>query len=301
VSLSNCMYIDRLSTFALLQIVIIGWIRRFPTQRQALIIRYFDASPWAAHWATVLGKVINFRCQQLDYSLADVRDEQGACPQIQVYTEDALKVSCEFSRKVLEPHSFVRRMTKHFTQERLLIFLRQQAVRRISSELLRTNVVAWFHRIRDEHDSTGPGFFVAHSPWYCFVEAYAAERGVRLHSYTDLPMLNLRSLRTRVVIARRIFLRLPNRLVRRRRPQPHDTSVAGQGRVAGPTVLVPIDGNGLSLDGRENSDFFWISSSGLDRGQILAYAYRRDFPLDEGNIQILEKAQIRYVARTKAV
>ena len=169
----------------------------------------------------------------MDYSLADVGDQQGACPQLQVLLDHALAVAFEFSKNELELHPLIRHMTKRFTHERMMIYLRQQAVRRISSELLRINVAEWFDRTQTETGSASPRFFVAKSPWYRFVAAYAAERGVRLYGYRNLPRLNISRLRILLTTARRILLRLPRRLVTRPRPKSPGAGIARRDRVAG--------------------------------------------------------------------
>jgi len=301
----STIYLDKLSATAAMSIMATRVLPLLFRRRGSLVINYFSSSKWGQRWIAAFGRFTFVQTQEMEYSLADVRNEYGACPQIQVLLEHALEVSQQFSQTVLESHPMVRRMRKLFTGERLPIVLRQNAASQIGMTLLKINVVRWFHRNQSNQATTDPTFFVAKSPLFPFIASYAVKHGVQLGSYREAPTINSRRIRVSGAFALRSAFRLPSQIIRRgqRKLRANGTGTAAPSpvrtRVSGPTVLVPLDGNGISLDPRQNSDLFWIPSSSLNRNQFLAYSFRGDFALDEARIQSLKNEDIRCVARTK--
>ncbi len=293
---ANPIYIDRLSLWVIVRVLLPWIIRRLLTRRGDLNIHYFVSSAWARRLVTALENALPFQCRELDYSIAEVRDTNGAVAYENVMTADALEIVTKCLERELQSHPLVCRTGRRFSNGRLVAYLKRRLDTEISPSLLKVAVAAWHHRTFLAQYSGQATLYTTRVWWSHFLEEYARAQGIRLRPYRTFPHLRSPLRRRYMARAVRLSKAVLTRLARFMwRPPPGERRVEA-GQPPFPVIAAPFDGDGISLGNGYNSDFFWYPASAPAPGQVLLYCWSGIDPLDQNKADLLDQAGIRYVA-----
>lgn len=307
-SASYSAYLDQLSLWTVIGLLLPWGLIRALKRRGILTIYYFGSSSRARKLASALDSALPIRCRELDYSIAEVSDTNGAQTYAKVTSDDVLDVVAECSRQVLESHPLVGRIGRRFANQRFLIYLKRSIDLELRRAFFELSVVEWHHRTSQAESISGPIMFVARSTWFSFSRSYAGEQGVQLRSYWRLAGPRLPRWRRWVPRMLRNSRANLRRLARTARPdgkklpeqaQPGNLE-AESSQTAMPVIATPFDGDGVTVDSGYNSDLFWFPFSNAAPGQVLLYSWLGLDPLDDEKVSILDGAGVRYVAMSPA-
>ncbi len=284
--------IDRLNLSA---IAYLFMLKIFRSEQILLMNRfeYFEASVFARKLVSILERVGFWQSQELDYSIIEVRDNQGNSAWGKYESEDTVVVCGQIFEQDLDANAVVRYLQRYIKQDRLGLYLKKCAAEDLVPELAKIQVVGWLHRARL---APGRPLYIAQSAfWSPQIREYAQKCGVVFKSYPGISIIG-KSFKFIVKKGSRVARRFKKYKPEKNKDFTSHKNLSSSDFPESPVVAISYQGLGVGCDLSRSTDLFWVSYSKIPKANFLLYFSSADNRLENANLESLEKQGIRSVA-----
>ena len=293
---SNVVYIERLSLFALIQMLSSIFYIWVGLNKKKVVIKFLNAS-YLAKILTHISRVMPYiQFQQMDYSRSQVQDSNGTFS-LPLAPADSLKISNLIIDQQLASNQLINLMSHKFANDRMLAYFRQLVGRELNPVLYNLVIVEWYDRVFNPECQDPPIFFMRQLQWSSYIKNHGDTVGVKVRFYRDLPSMNPKPIMIHFRTILNVLYGFVNSNISRSYKRIYESFDNSSGV---PVVAIPLDGNGYTLDLSQNSDLFWVPFADKESIQFLLYGIRRDFPIDERTASYFDKYRFKYIAKNKS-
>lgn len=286
----NVIYIDRLSFYSLISLILSG-------KKYSRII-YFNISSTVKKLLKIflLFKVVKVMPEFVEFCLADILDEKGESQFIRIIEET--KIICmKIGQKEFVNSFIIKNMGKHFDIDKLLIYFEKAVSVEIEEPIVFINIAVWHARNKISEKDTSIMFFMENSLWFKYLAQYAGRFNIRLIKYRT--MINSYYWKNYLLkLRRKIFPMVKSKFFNSFN-KTKNKKIETKEKI--PLISTWYTGKTVTSDRKKRSEFFYLLYSEIPYNRILVHFERDDIPVTKEMVAVMKKNNLKFVALSDKV
>lgn len=290
----NVIYIDRLSFYSLIAVILSG-------KKYSHII-YFNISLTVKKLlkGLLLFKVVKVMPELLEFHLADVCDEKGKLQFFKI-TEDILNICKKIEKRRLRNENFLKMMGKYFNFEKLLLYYKKVISNEIYEVICFINVAVWYTRERfsEYGGKMNIYFFLEKNLWSKDIIDFANKFNIELVEY-KVPIKQV-YLKTYFPLIKKqvcLIIKLKVRAISKIIAMKKKIEIRKQ-RNFFPCIAVSYNGRNIREDLNKTTDIFWAITAKVPYDRVIMYFSESAYPATQDMIDFMAEKGIKFVALSK--
>lgn len=283
----SIVYIECLSPLSLLSVLM--------SKERYSKIFYFNAGSGTVNAASLFRKIRLLRAvpEKLDFSLADVRDEDGGSRYMEIIRE--ITEICErIGRAKLDTNRIIRGFEKQFDLEAVKLFFKKV----IAEEIMETAIfinMALSHSRSALSESGRATFMLKKNLWSGHLKEYAAGLGINAKTFRAISFPLSRKYLYKTVKKLNVLLKVfkPAKApsgIRATKVAPVSAGIRSG------LIASSYTGRQVIFNLKSRSEFFWLLKSGIPHERVLTYFEKTHLPATQEIVDRLKKECLNFIS-----
>lgn len=235
----------------------------------------------------------------VDVRCGDIMDKKGECQSTKV-AKDIKDICFEISDNEFVNNAFLKEISQIFNSRKTLLFFEKILDEQINDKVVFINIAKWCADNKISHNNKSIIFFLEKDLWSDYLSRYMQSMNIKPVEYWTMISSSYLAFLERL---KKVFLSQIKSKINT--PEANeDVNKGSKGKnteainpdTKSPLIAAWYTGKTVTFDLKKRSDFFWLLKSDIPRKQVLIYFDRKDVPVTDEAVEILNVEGIRFMA-----